>query len=99
MGLLGGKSKKNTARINVLPSGCITIDRNGGIVATTVSHSVQPAQIQHIVRVVTRALQGAHSADLSLTEIHMEYPALKIVARELKGGAIVFLTPRSLSKP
>ena len=85
--------------INALPSGCITIDRNGVVITSTISQSVQPAKIQHIASMVFRALHGARGASLLLTEIQVDYPALKIVARELKGGAIVFLTPRKLAKP
>lgn len=99
MGLLNFSSRKKPLEIHALPSGCITIDRNGAIVASTISQSIRPAHLQQIARVVFHALQGARGANLSMTEIHVEYPALTMVARELKGGAIVFLTPRRLSKP
>jgi hypothetical protein len=98
MGLLSSRYRKEPLDIHALPSGCITIDRNGAVIASTLSQSVQPAKIQHIAGMVFRALQGARGASLSLTEIQVDYPALKIVARELKGGAIVFLTPRNLAK-
>ncbi len=96
MGLLS--KKKKPLEIHALPAGCITIDRNGTIVATTIPQTVPAAKLQHIAQVVSQALHGARAINMSLTEMQVDYPALKIVVRELKGGAILFLTPRNFVK-
>ncbi len=45
------------------------------------------------------AFNEAATAQLPLTELVINYPSLKITARELRGGAIVFLSPKAPSSP
>ena len=42
------------------------------------------------------AFRQAQQAHLPLSELIIHYGALKLLARELRGGAIVFLMPQSL---
>jgi len=40
--------------------------------------------------------RDAQAAQLPLAELVVNYGSLKLTARELRGGAIVFLSPKSL---
>ena len=86
----------------VLPSGTFTIDRTGRIVTSTLSNNFPEKFVLEIGRAVIDAFRKAQAADIVLTELTVNYAALKLTARELRGGAIVFLapvTPNSVSKP
>ena len=78
-----------------LPSGSVTLDRQGRILASTLPLSFPAAEVQEIGRLVLATFQQAREARLSLQELNAHYAAFKISARELNGGAIVFLFPRT----
>jgi hypothetical protein len=40
--------------------------------------------------------ESARDAQLSLTELVVDFPAFKVTARQLRGGAIIFLAPQAL---
>lgn len=80
-----------------LPSGTFTIDRNGRIVTSTLQAAFPQKQALEIGRAVLDTFRNAQAAEVVLTEITIHYPALKLTARELRGGAIVFLAPRDAS--
>ena len=44
------------------------------------------------------AFRKAKQAQMPLSEIIIHYAALKLLARELRGGAIVFVMPQSLGE-
>jgi len=46
---------------------------------------------------VLAAFRFAERAQMPMTEIIIHYSALKILARELRGGAMVFLMPQTLN--
>ena len=75
-----------------LPSGCFTMDRSGAVVVGTVSSSFPAATVEEIGRHVLDTFREAQTAQLPLSELVVHYGSLKIVARELRGGALVFLT-------
>lgn len=77
-----------------LPSGTFTIDRNGRIVTSTLQASFPEKQALEIGRSVLDTFRNAQAAEVVLTEITVHYASLKLTARELRGGAIVFLAPR-----
>jgi hypothetical protein len=82
-----------------LPSGCFTVDRSGRVVVSTVSSSVPATTVQEIGRTALDTFRDAQAAQLPLAELVVHFGALKIVARELRGGAIVFLSPKNLITP
>lgn len=96
MGLLNLFSKP-APPLTGLPSGCFTMDRAGNVVVATVSSSFPVATVQEIGRHVLETFRGAQRAQLPLAELVIHYGSLKIVARELRGGALVFLTPTTPS--
>jgi hypothetical protein len=77
-----------------LPSGTFTIDRTGRMVTSTISNNFPEKVALEIGHAVIDTFQKAQAADIVLTEISMNFAALKLTARELRGGAIVFVAPR-----
>lgn len=93
MGLLNLFSKP-AALVQRLPSGSMTIDRNARILATTISSSHSPKLLQHVGNQVLGLFREARKAQLPLSELTLHFAGLQITARELRGGAILFLTPK-----
>lgn len=73
--------------------GCFTVDRLGQVIASTLPQGFPAPAIDKITRAVLPAFEAAREARLPLNEIQVHYPALKITARPLRGGAIVFVAP------
>jgi hypothetical protein len=85
-----------------LPAGSFTIDRTGRIVTSTLSNIFPEKLALEIGRAVIETFRKAQAAEVVLTEVTVNFASLKLTARELRGGAIVFLAPvsgSSASKP
>jgi hypothetical protein len=82
-----------------LPSGSFTVDRDGRVVTGTLPSSFPAGLIKKIGLEVRAAFSEAAAAQLPLTELAINYPSLKIAARELRGGAIVYLTSKGPTSP
>jgi hypothetical protein len=93
MGFLGLFSKASPG-VQVLPSGTLTVDRNNQILATTVSSACSEEVLQEIGDQVLSLFRQARQAQLPLSELTIHFSSLKITARELRGGAIIFLAPK-----
>ena len=65
----------------------------------TLPSSFPASLIKDIARQVRTTFGEAAEAQLPLAELIINYPSLKISARELRGGAIVFLSPKAPSSP
>jgi hypothetical protein len=91
------KANSATPGLVRLPSGCFTIDGSCRIVASTLPQSFPVETVRQIGQVVLDSFRTAQEAQLVFRELHIQYPALKLTARELRGGAIVFLAPQSPS--
>jgi len=96
MGLLSLFSKPEPTLVR-LPSGSFTVDRSGRIVVSTLPSSFPENLMDEISTHVRDAFQDAKDAHMTLTELVIHYPSLKIVARELRGGALIFLVPINLA--
>ena len=96
MGLLNIFSKTRPA-VHRLPTGSITVDRNGEIVTTTVSSTCPPQLLQNITQEVLTLFREARAKHLPLAELNLHFASLQITAREMRGGAIIFLSPRIAS--
>ena len=95
MGLLSLFSSKSAApSLLRLPTGSFTVDREGTILVGTLPSSF-PNKLVHIIAgVVLRAFREANDAQMPLSELIVHYPNLRISARELRGGAIIYLAPK-----
>ena len=90
---LGGK-KQPPER---LPAGSFSVDREGKILASTLPQTFPKEHAGAIAEVVLSLFQSAPMDSMPLSELRIRYETLTVIARELRGGAIVFLSPRSLS--
>lgn len=96
MGFLKRFSKSAPALLR-LPSGCFTVDRAGRVLVSTISSSFPAELVTEISQRVLAAFREAQDAQLPLSELIVHYPALRITARELRGGAIIFLAPQTIA--
>jgi len=93
MGLLNLFSKPSPT-VRFLPSGSLTIDRNCEVLASTISSTCPPQVIQEVGALVLRLFSEASKAQMPLSEVTLQFASLQITARELRGGAFIFLTPK-----
>ncbi len=82
-----------------LHSGSFSMDRTGHILATTLPSSFPRHLLETIGQCIARTFEEAQNAQLPLDELIVHYPGLKITAREMRGGAMVFLSTPSLTDP
>jgi hypothetical protein len=80
-----------------LPSGSFTVDREGRVLVSTLPQTFPAELVRDIATHVLGAFRSAQVAKLPLSELIIRYPSLKLTARELRGGAIIFLAPQTLS--
>ncbi|HEX3626558.1 MAG TPA: hypothetical protein VH280_14180 [Verrucomicrobiae bacterium] len=93
MGLLK-KLFRRQASVQELPSGSLTVDRNGNTITTTISSSYPASLLREISRDVLRIFNEARDAQSPMAEINIHFASLRVTARELRGGAIIFLFPQ-----
>ena len=97
MGFLDLFTRKAAAPVlKQLPSGSFTIDAKGRIATSTLPRSFPEEDVRRIGQAILAAFREAQAAQLPPQELVIEYLALKITARELRGGAMVFLVPHGL---
>ena len=90
---------QSRAAVQQLPAGSMTVDRKGRVLITTVSSAYPAALLNEIGRSVQFLFQEARAAQITLAEISLHFGSLRITARELRGGAIIFLFPETALQP
>jgi|SRR5712671_1380143 hypothetical protein len=95
MGFLSLFSKPAAPTLLRLPTGSFTVDREGGVLVGTLPSSFPEDLVREIAEAVLRAFSEANEAQVPLSEVIINYPSLRISARELRGGAIIYLSPKS----
>ena len=80
-----------------LPAGSFTVDRNGRVLVSTLPSSFPETLVNDIAAQVLVTFRDAQGAQLLLNELVIHFPSLKIIARELRGGALIFLVPINLA--
>jgi hypothetical protein len=98
MGFLNLFARAPQNRLGRLPSGSFTVDRDGRVISYTLSQSFPKTRMEEIAREVLAYFEEAQRVQMPVRELVVHYPALKLSARELRGGAIVFLTPQTWSR-
>ena len=98
MGLLSLFTKPAPSLLR-LPSGSFSVDRQGAVLAGTLPASFPEDLIRALAQQVLATFRDAAAAQLPLSEVIINYPSLQITARELRGGAIVFLAPKAPQAP
>jgi hypothetical protein len=95
MGVLKPFSRSTVPVQNdLLVTGCFAVHRGGGLVSSTLPISFPVKVAEEISRAVMEAFRSAIQAGLPLTDLHVHYSGITIVARELRGGALIFLQPK-----
>jgi hypothetical protein len=92
MGLLNLFNKTAPDLVD-LPSGSLTVARDGDILASTLPSNFPENLVQDIAQHVLASFLDAAEAQLPLEQLVINYPSLKITARELRGGAMLFFSP------
>lgn len=87
---------RSRADVQQLPTGTITVDRQGDILTTTVSSAYPRSLLRDIGRDVLELFREARAAEMPLAEVSLHFGSLHITARELRGGAIIFLLPQTV---
>ena len=90
---------RSRAGIRQLPLGSITVDRDGHVVTSTVASNYPKSLLREIGRDVLILFREARSAQMPLAEVSIHFGSLRITARELRGGAIIFLFPQTAHSP
>jgi hypothetical protein len=90
---------RGRAGVQQLPTGTITVDRNGCIITSTVSSAYPQKLLRDIGRDVLSLFREARTAQMPLAEISLQFGSLHITARELRGGAVIFLFPQTALLP
>jgi hypothetical protein len=96
MGFLTKFNRGTKPELKRMPAGTFTIDADRRIISSTVPHSVPASQVRDIGQQILAIFEGARHANLQFSELVVQYAAFKITAREMRGGAIIFLSPRIL---
>lgn len=76
------------------PRGSYTISSDGGIVVSTLPGSFPRERMEAIGKVILSALRSARELGVPFSELAADFAGLEIRARDLAGGAIVFVTPQ-----
>ena len=80
------------------PSGALAVNRAGTILACTLPSSIPRETIKQIGKTALHAFAAARKIHAPLTTLETHYREIKILAIELRGGALVFLNPGSAAK-
>jgi len=99
MGFLSRLFKPANSGLVHLPAGSFTLNRDGSVMTSTLPQSFPSEHLKAIGEQVLASFRSASKAQIPLSEIVIHYSALKLLARELRGGAIIFLMPHSLKEP
>ena len=97
MGLLSLFKSPKSQGPPPLPSGSYTVDREGKVVTSTISSSVSGQTLELISAQVLQTFRDAKLADLNITQFSINMGAMNIKARELRGGAMIFISPRGVA--
>jgi hypothetical protein len=95
MGILNWFAKSPLA-VRKLPAGSFTVDRRGNVMTTTVGCEFPQWLLDDTAREVLSLFREARAARMSLTGLDLNFAGLHITAREMRGGAVIFLSPQNM---
>jgi hypothetical protein len=98
MGCMKLFRRKFTGKPSKLPSGAFALDQEGHVVVSTLPQNFPQPLMREIGERVLNFFRGAQQAQMPLHELNVYYPTLKVTARCLRGGALIFLSPQTLPK-
>ena len=77
------------------PKGSFTVDGRGKVLTSTRPRKFVAQHVQAIASAVLAAQKSARQGNSPLTDLVISFAGLKLVARDMRGGAIVFLERQS----
>jgi hypothetical protein len=86
--------RNKTVKPTRFPRGSYTISSAGRIVVSTLPGSFPKERMLMIGRTVLSALNAARELGTPFTELAADYAGVEVRARDLSGGAIIFITPQ-----
>ncbi len=95
MGILNWFAKSAPA-VRKLPVGSFTVDRHGKVMTTTAGPEYPQWLLDDTAREVLILFREARSARMPLNGLDLNFAGLHIRAREMRGGAIIFLSPQNM---
>ncbi|MDB6055612.1 MAG: hypothetical protein JWN25_3135 [Verrucomicrobiales bacterium] len=98
MGLLELFGRQDIKGLTRLPTGSFTVDASGRILSSTLPQIFPRNFVEDIAAAVLASFKEGQKAGLPLSDLVINYASLKITARELRGGAIIFLAPLSIKR-
>ena len=98
MGLLSHWFKPKEVLPLRLPAGSFTVNPHGVITTSTLPQGFPASVACEIAGAVLATFRESRGARLPLVELSLSYPGMKISARALGGGALVFLLPRGMGQ-
>ncbi len=93
------KSGAGKSGLHRLPSGAFTVDAQGNLVSSTMPQWVPEDWVVQIGRQILTIFKGASGVRLPFAELRVHYEAFRITARAMRGGAIIFLSPKPAGQP
>ncbi len=87
---------RSRAAVQQLPAGSLTVNRDGKVVTSTIGSGYPEGLLREIVRDVMLLFRQARDAQMPLAEFSIHFASLRITAREMRGGAVIFLSPRTV---
>ena len=93
MGLLNLFSKPAEPKLIRMPSGSFTLNEQGRVMTSTLPRAFPESYLHEIGDQVLASFREARKAQMPLAELVINYATLKILARELRGGAMIFIMP------
>ena len=95
MGILSIFKKSRAGTSFVRPvSGSFTLDSQGNVRSSTMAHDFPDAAVQEIGAQVRNAFRRAEEAQLPMNEMAVHYETLRITARRIGEGFMVFVAPQ-----
>ena len=76
------------------PRGSYTFSSAGSIVVSTLPRAFPRERMEAIGKVILSAFASARELGAPFTELAADFAGLEIRARDLAGGAIIFVTPQ-----
>jgi hypothetical protein len=94
MGFLKWFSSSRPA-VHKPPSGSFTVDRHGKVMSSTVGADCPVSQLHDIAMEILPVFQEARAAQMPLAEVSLDFAGLQVSARDMQGGAIIFISPKN----
>ena len=95
MGFLGLFEQTAKAPLKI-PTGCFSLDPEGRLLSSTLPSTFPREIMDEIGGVVQEVFADANRQGLGLTEFSIHYASLRITARDIHGGALIFLNPLTM---